>query len=86
MSVDLSVKDDVVVTLPRNLVKTAKFTVNYAKPIKAPINQGDKLGEVKMEVEGQPVRTIPLYADKKVDKLGFFGRIKGNITYFLFGK
>ena len=85
-SVDLSVKDDVVVTLPRNLVKTAKFTVNYAKPIKAPINQGDKLGEVKMEVEGQPVRTIPLYADKKVDKLGFFGRIKGNITYFLFGK
>lgn len=85
-SVDLSVKDDVVVTLPRNAARTAKFTVNYTKPVKAPIKQGDKLGEVKMEVEGQPVRSIPLYADQKVDKLGFFGRIKSNITYFLFGK
>ncbi len=85
-TVDLVAKEDVVVTLPRNLAKDAKLTANYTKPIKAPIMQGDKLGEVVLSVEGQKDKIIPLYADHKVEKLGFFGRIKGNISYFFFGK
>lgn len=85
-TVDLVAKEDVVVTLPRNLAKDAKLTANYTKPIKAPIMQGDKLGEVVLSIEGQKDKIIPLYADHKVEKLGFFGRIKGNISYFFFGK
>ena len=85
-TVDLVAGEDVVVTLPRNMAKDAKLTANYKKPIKAPIMQGDKLGEVVLSVEGQKDRIIPLYADHKIEKLGFFGRIKGNITYFFFGK
>lgn len=83
---DLVVNEDVILTLPRNAARDAKLTAVYKKPIKAPIKQGERLGEVRLEVPGQAVRNIPLYADHNVDKLGLWGRIKSNISYLLFGK
>lgn len=83
---DLVVNEDVILTLPRNAARDAKLTAIYKKPVKAPIKQGERLGEVRLEVPGQAVRNIPLYADHNVDKLGLWGRIKSNISYLLFGK
>ena len=83
--IDLVAKEDVVVTLPRSKAKEAKLTAVYKTPIRAPIKQGEELGKVLLEVEGQEPRSIPLYADHDVEKLGFFGRIKSNISYLLFG-
>ena len=85
-NLDLVVGEDVLLTLPRDAAKEAKLTAVYKKPVKAPIQQGEKLGEVRLEVPGQETRHIPLYADHAVEKLGFFGRIKSNILYLLFGK
>lgn len=84
--IDLVAGKDEVVTLPRNVARDATLTAVYKKPVKAPIKQGDKLGEVRLEVSGQEPRIIPLYADHSVEKLGFFGRIRSNISYFLFGE
>ena len=47
--------------------------------------QGDKLGEVKIEIPGGEVKTVPLYADHSIRKLGFWGRILSNVKYLLFG-
>ena len=55
------------------------------KPVKAPVAQGDKLGEVKIEIPGGEVKTVPLYADHSIRKLGFWGRILSNVKYLLFG-
>lgn len=85
-NIDLVAGKDEVFTLPRSAARDAKLTAVYKKPVKAPVKQGQKLGEVKLEVEGQKTRVIPLYADHNVEKLGFFGRIRSNISYFLFGE
>lgn len=85
-TIDLVAGEDVLVTLPKAEAKGAKMTAIYKKPIKAPIEQGQKLGEVRLEIEGHEPKMIPLYADHSVAKLGFFGRIKSNITYALFGE
>ena len=85
-NLDLVAGEDVLLTLPRDAAKDAKLTAIYKKPLKAPVSQGEKLGEVRLEVPGQATRNIPLYADHNVEKLGFFGRIKSNISYLLFGK
>jgi len=83
--IDLVVDKDVVLTIARNKAKDTKLTAVYEAPVKAPIAQGDKLGEVKIEVPGEPVVTVPLFADHNVRKLGFWGRIMANIQYLLFG-
>ena len=85
-NIDLVAGEDVLVTLPKAGANSAKMTAIYKKPIKAPIAQGQKLGEVRLEIEGREPKMIPLYADHSVAKLGFFGRIKSNIMYTLFGE
>ena len=82
-TIDLVAGEETVLTLPRAAAREAKLTAVYKKPIKAPIKQGEKLGEVRLEVPGQAVRNIPLYADHSVEKLGLWGRIKANILYLL---
>lgn len=84
-NIDLVVKDDVILTVARNKAKDVKLTAVYDKPVKAPIAQGQKLGEVKIEIPDGTIKTVPLYADHSVKKLGFWGRIVSNIKYLLFG-
>ena len=62
-----------------------KMTAVYEKPVKAPVAAGDKLGEVKIELDGREMINVPLVADRNVEKLGFFGRIGQNLKYLLFG-
>ncbi len=83
--IDLIVNEDIVLTLPRSKARDVKLTAVYDKPVKAPISQGDRLGEVKIEVPGGETKIIPLYADHSVRKLGFWGRIMSNVKYLLFG-
>lgn len=85
-NIDLVAGEDALFTLPRSAARDAKLTAVYKKPVKAPVRQGQKLGEVRLEVEGQDPRVIPLFADHSIEKLGFFGRIKSNISRLLFGE
>ena len=85
-NIDLVAGEDAVFTLPRSAARDAKLTAVYKKPVKAPVKQGQKLGEVRLEVDGQETRIIPLFADHSVEKPGFFGRIKSNTARLSFGE
>ena len=84
-SIDLAVDEDVIMTIARSKARDGKLTAVFEKPVKAPVAQGDKLGEVKIEIPGGEVKTVPLYADHSIRKLGFWGRILSNVKYLLFG-
>lgn len=84
-SIDLAVDEDVIMTIARSKARDVKLTAVYEKPVKAPVAQGDKLGEVKIEIPGGEVKTVSLYADHSIRKLGFWGRILSNVKYLLFG-
>lgn len=84
-TIDLVVNEDVVMTIARNQARNVKLTAVYDKPVKAPVKQGDKLGEIRIEVPEGAVKTVPLYADHSVRRLGFWGRVLSNIKYLLFG-
>ena len=73
-------------TIKKNKAQKVKLTAVYDKPVKAPIAQGDKLGFVRVEIPGQPVKEVPLIAAKDVKKLGWFGKMMENVKYLLFGE
>lgn len=83
--VRLVVPETVKRTLKKSQAPKIKMTAVYDKPVKAPVAAGDKLGEVRIELDGQEMENLPLVADKNVEKLGFFGRIGQNLKYLLFG-
>lgn len=83
--VRLVVPETVKRTLKKSQAPKIKMTAVYDKPVKAPVVAGDKLGEVRIELDGQEMENVPLVADKNIEKLGFFGRIGQNLKYLLFG-
>ena len=85
-NVGLIVNEDVVKTIARGKVIDTKMTVVFDKPVRAPIKKGDQLGIVKVEIPDREKFDVPLYADKDVDEVGVFGRIKRNLKYLIWGE
>ena len=84
-TVGLVVPETIRRTVQKNRLNDVKLTAVYDKPVKAPVKAGDRLGTVKIEIPGNEIIEVPLLADKNIDRLGIFGRIRANLSYLLFG-
>lgn len=84
--VDLVVGESVKRTLRKSKAAKIKMMLSYDQPVKAPINKGDKLGVIRIEIPSQPVLEVPVIAAQNVAPLGFWGKIKENIKYLVAGK
>ncbi|MBR1605323.1 MAG: D-alanyl-D-alanine carboxypeptidase [Alphaproteobacteria bacterium] len=82
---DLVIGKTVYQTLRKNKASKIKMTAIYDKPLKAPFNKGDKLGNVKIEIPGQPDVEVPLIAGQTIAKESIFGRLISNIKYLVSG-
>jgi D-alanyl-D-alanine carboxypeptidase (penicillin-binding protein 5/6) len=75
------------VTLPVDSRKGMKVAIKYDAPVKAPIQQGQRVGTLRVTAPGYPGLNVPLYAAKAVPKAGFFGRaFQGIASLFGGGK
>ena len=83
--VRMTVAEDVIKTIHLSQKDNAKAKIEYDEPIKAPIKAGQKLGEIKIEIEDSPILNVPLVAAKDVEKIGLWGRFWANVKYFVFG-
>jgi D-alanyl-D-alanine carboxypeptidase (penicillin-binding protein 5/6) len=84
----LGVSKDLFLTIPRGSQDSLKATMHIDEVIKAPIKQGQELGNLVVELEGEQLLDIPLIATQAVDQAGFFARLWDNIKLFfanLFG-
>ncbi len=62
------------VTVPRGQADKLKATLNSQKPLLAPIALGQKIGDMKVTLDGRDVADIPVVSLQKVEAAGFFGR------------
>ena len=68
------------ITLPRGADTTGlRILARYEEPLSAPVRQGEKIGEIIAELDGQVVARAPLVAKERVGKIQFFARIIKNI-------
>lgn len=83
--VPLVIDRDLKLTLPRNAIDKMKVTVRMQNPVAAPVQKGQKLGTMVIQVPGAPDREYPLTAGADVGQLGFVGRIGAAIKHVLWG-
>ena len=83
--VPLTVSTDVVKTVHMSQTDNVKAFVEFDEPIKAPIAKNQKIGEVKIEIEGLAPLNVPLVAATDIKEVGFWGKFWANVKYFLFG-
>jgi D-alanyl-D-alanine carboxypeptidase (penicillin-binding protein 5/6) len=83
--VPLTVGQDLVVTMPRKSRKDMKVTVEYDRPIPAPVSKGQMIGKVIVTAPDVPPAEAPLVAGASVDRMDAFGRIATLAGYLVWG-
>ncbi len=84
-SVDAVVDHDVVKTGKKSTKNKWGAKIMYDTPLKAPINKGDKLGEIHITYGDETREVVPIVAKEDVAKMGFASRFVANLKYFVFG-
>ena len=74
--VGLVVGDDLDLLLPSLAQEKLKANVVYTGPIEAPIEEGQTLAELQIDIPGIPMATVPLVAEQAVPKGGFKSRLR----------
>lgn len=72
------------ITVPKSDgLRGVRVLARYDDPIPAPINAGDKIGEIIAEKDGRVIARAPLVAMERVKKTILFGRVIRNIMVIL---
>ncbi len=85
-TVPMVVLEDVVKTMKKSNRNQVKMTVVYDKPVKAPVQMGQKLGVLKIEAPEAEITEVPLIAGQTINKVGLWGKMVANIKYLLSGE
>jgi len=83
--VPLTVREDLVVTMPRRSRKDMKVTVEYDRPIPAPVSKGQTVGKVVVTAPDMPPTEAPLIASSDVGRMDTLGRIATLAGYLVWG-
>ncbi|MBV9825227.1 MAG: D-alanyl-D-alanine carboxypeptidase [Alphaproteobacteria bacterium] len=85
VKVPLVVDKDVVVTLSRKARKDMKVTVQYDKPVPAPIAKDKPIGKVVVTAGDMQPMEIPLLAGGDVPRMGAIGRMAMEAAHMIWG-
>ena len=78
-------KDDFYLTISKKNIRNIKVTLNYDGPIVAPINKGEKIGEIIVKNKDEVVKKLPLFAAEDLKKVNFFKSLFTSINYLIWG-
>jgi serine-type D-Ala-D-Ala carboxypeptidase (penicillin-binding protein 5/6) len=81
-AVSLGLLRDFYVTFPRGQYQNLKASLEINNGITAPVQQGDKLGAIKVALNDQPVAEVDLVALQAVGQGGIFRRAFDSIQLF----
>ena len=78
-------KEDIYVTILKKEVKDLKVKLEYNGPIKAPIKEGQQIGNLILESPNEKAKKFPIYASKSVKKVNFFKSLFLSFNYMIWG-
>lgn len=73
--VQLGVAEPMLVTVPRGRYSQLKSTMDVPRTLVGPISKGQKIGMVKVTLDGKAIAQSPLVALTAVEQAGFFKRL-----------
>jgi D-alanyl-D-alanine carboxypeptidase (penicillin-binding protein 5/6) len=83
--VKLGLKEDFVVTIPRNQTGSIDAVMEINETIEAPVSEGQEYGTVRVTINGEEVASAPLVALESVEEGGLLKRIWHAIMLFFMG-
>jgi D-alanyl-D-alanine carboxypeptidase (penicillin-binding protein 5/6) len=77
--------EDLFVTMKKKNSRNLKVTLEYTGPIKAPIQKGDIIANLKVTNNENVINTIPVYAKEDVKKINFIKSVFTSLNYMIWG-
>lgn len=84
-TVPLVIADDVAITMSRKQRAQMKVRIEYMNPVPAPIQKGQPVGELIVDMPGRAPVKAALLAGNSIEEVGGFGKIGAAFDYMLFG-
>ena len=78
-NIKVGVEDSTYLTLPRNQFKYTTQTITLNQDLIAPINQGERVGNLVISFSNEVITRLPLIALENAPESGFFARIVDTI-------
>ncbi len=82
-AVDVGIKGDLYVTVPRDLAKEVKTSVDLRPRLIAPLAANAEVGELRVTVGGRPLATEPLHPLKAVPAGGWWRNLVDTVRLWL---
>ncbi|MBV8030337.1 MAG: D-alanyl-D-alanine carboxypeptidase [Betaproteobacteria bacterium] len=82
-SVKAGFASDLVLTVPKGEAEKVKAELLSQQPLVAPVAQGQRVGTLRVSLDGKPVGEYPLVALEPVPVAGFFGRTWDTLRLWL---
>jgi D-alanyl-D-alanine carboxypeptidase (penicillin-binding protein 5/6) len=83
--VDIYVKDDIYITVPKRKKKTINAHIQYNGPIPAPIEKDDKLAVLNIFLDDELFAQHDLFSMEKIKKVNIFSRFIRSFNFFVWG-
>ena len=83
--VEVSVNEDIYLTIPKRKKSIVKAFIEYTTPIRAPIEKGDKLGSLSVFVEEKLIRKVDIFSNEKIKRTNIFSRILKSFNFLVWG-
>ena len=80
--VSMGIPEAVYVTIPRGRYDDIEATLDIPAILEAPIAEGEKIGELRVSLDGETLATAPLLAREAVAELEFLARFFEGIYFF----
>ena len=84
-SVNLLSSKKVISTLSFDQLQRIKSSIEYSKPIEAPIIKGNKYGKLFIEIDGKPNIEVDLIAEENINSLNPILKVFSALKYLIFG-
>ena len=78
-------KDEYFLTVYKKDIRYITVTLKYSGPIKAPIQEGEKIADLIVTKKDEIIKTLPLYAAEDLKKVNFFKSLITSLNYLIWG-
>jgi serine-type D-Ala-D-Ala carboxypeptidase (penicillin-binding protein 5/6) len=78
-------KDKYFLTVNKKDIRHITVTLKYSGPIKAPIQEGEKIADLIITKKDEIIKTLPLYAAEDLKKVNFFKSLITSLNYLIWG-
>ena len=83
--VEVSVNEDIYLTVPKRKKSIVKAFIEYTTPIRAPIEKGDKLGSLSVFVEDKLIKKVDIFSNEKIKRTNIFSRLLKSFNFLVWG-